>query len=773
MPDQSVTVFGIRHHGPGCARALVEALERLQPDLVLVEGPPDAQGALSLLAGHEFTPPVALLVYPPDRPERAVYYPFTTFSPEWQALHYAVRHAIPARFMDLPQAVMLARRPQDLPVTAQVTPERESAVSAVEPTVAPEPEASDVPTGDAALHDDPIGVLAQAAGYEDRELWWEQQIEQRQDATGMFEAILEVMAALRNEAGPPRDPDELLREAHMRQTLRAARREGFGRIAVVCGAWHAPVLLDTSSAGEDAALLKGLPKLAVAATWIPWTNSRLATRSGYGAGVASPGWYEHLWLTRDRAAIRWVTLAARLLREHDLDASPAGVIEAVRTAETLAALRDLPMPGIAELNEALLTVLCHGEPAPMTLIRDQLEIGERLGAVPDETPTVPLHRDLTALQRRLRLPPGAEIRILDLDLRKDTDRARSHLLHRLALLGIAWGTPADQGGKLGTFHEYWQLQWQPEFAVKLIEANVWGNTVESAAAAAIRQRAREAQELPPLTGILDTAMLADLPGAIGFILGCIGAVAAVASDLRHLMDALPPLARVARYGDVRGTRVDHLMPVITGLFARALVGLPGACRALDDAAAAAMVAGIGHVQESINLLDWAEAREEWQATLRSLLATDSLHGLLRGWACRLLLEAHVLDEDELQRLARLALSTVNPPAQAAAWVEGVLRGSGLLLMHQDGVWAALNRWLVELDPETFTAVLPLLRRAFSGFTQPERRSMGEKIRTIARHGGAHGLGSIGGQDGPPSDEQRADTVLPVLARILGVTGWDR
>ena len=36
-----ITVFGIRHHGPGCARALRTALERLEPDLVLVEGPPD------------------------------------------------------------------------------------------------------------------------------------------------------------------------------------------------------------------------------------------------------------------------------------------------------------------------------------------------------------------------------------------------------------------------------------------------------------------------------------------------------------------------------------------------------------------------------------------------------------------------------------------------------------------------------------------------------------------------------------------------------------
>ena len=46
---------------------------------------------------------------------------------------------------------------------------------------------------------------------------------------------------------------------------------------------------------EDAALLKGMPKMKVEATWVPWTYSRLTRQSGYGAGIDSPGWYSHLW----------------------------------------------------------------------------------------------------------------------------------------------------------------------------------------------------------------------------------------------------------------------------------------------------------------------------------------------------------------------------------------------------------------------------------------------------------------------------------------------
>ena len=771
----SVHVFGIRHHGPGCARSLLTALAALEPDIVLVEGPPDAQEAVPLLALEEMRPPVALLVYAPGRPQHAAFYPFTSFSPEWQALRYALGRGIPARFIDLPQAIRFARDEAveeafDAPEAAGGGDDGERMGGAVaagtgrgtEPAVTP--------------REDPIGLLAEAAGYTDHELWWEHQIEQRLDATGLFAGIMEAMAVLRADA-PAADGEEARREAHMRQAIRAARREGFARIAVVCGAWHAPALVDPGPAKDDASLLAGLKRAKVASTWIPWTNSRLASRSGYGAGVWSPGWYEHLWTAPDRHAIRWVARAAGLLRAEDLDASSSGVIEAVRLAEALAALRDLTMPGLVELQEAIQTVLCHGNPAPMALIRQRLEIGDALGEVPATTPTVPLQQDVATRQRRLRLKPSAEIRTLDLDLRDQTDRARSRLLHALHLLDIPWGKLGRVGGGKGTFHEVWTLQWQPELAVALIEASVWGNTVEVAATALLRRRADAAAELPVLTALLDRAILAGLPEAIAHLLARVREGAAVAADVRHLMDALPPLARVARYGDVRETHAEQVLPVVDSLFARVVVGLPGACAALDDAAATGMVASIGRVQESVVMLDRPEQRADWQAVLGRLVERDGIHGLVRGWCCRLLLEERALDGAALQRLARLALAPVTPAAVAAAWIEGVTRGSGLLLLQHDDLWAALDGWLTELAPDTFVELLPLLRRAFASFQPPERRAMGEKIKRLPRDGDGATAGS-----GPDSvdgmagiDPARADRVLPVLAHVLGVErgGWGR
>ena len=227
----------------------------------------------------------------------------------------------------------------------------------------------------------------------------------------------------------------------MRQTIRAAEKEGRERIAVVCGAWHAPALAERGAAKDDAALLKALPKTKVQGTWIPWTASRLSRGSGYGAGVTSPGWYAHLWThgaTSD-AAVTWVTRVARLLREEGLDASPAQVVDAARLATTLAALRGRAVPSLAELDDAVLSALLGGDDTAMRLVRERLVVGDALGAVPEDAPSVPLQASLAREQKRLRLAPEATQRALELDLRKPTDLERSVLLHRLRLLDVPWG----------------------------------------------------------------------------------------------------------------------------------------------------------------------------------------------------------------------------------------------------------------------------------------------------------------------------------------------
>ncbi|MEZ5538199.1 MAG: DUF5682 family protein [Thiolinea sp.] len=759
-------VFGIRHHGPGSARSLVQALTALQPDCILVEGPPEADSILPLATHEQMQPPVALLIYAPDEPQRAVYYPFAAFSPEWQAIRYALNRQVPVHFMDLPVSINFAR---------DKAAEEAAAAESVE-LQSPEGDGQEDDT--LAIRRDPLALLAEAAGYADSERWWEHMVEERQDSSELFQAILEAMTALRNEvdAHCPRDvaehEREQLREAHMRKCIRQAQKDGFQTIAVVCGAWHAPVLQALPTAKADNDLLKGLPKLKTTATWVPWTHERLSSASGYNAGIDAPGWYAHIWNSSLPAPLagegpgnglttRWLTQVAHTFRQQGLDISSAHVIEAVRLAETLAAMRGRPLPGLAELNESVQSVMLFGDAAPMQLLHRKLLIGESLGNVPDETPQTPLQQDLAREQKRLRLKPSANDTDLVLDLRKENDLERSYLLRRLNILGIPWGKGGDTARGKGTFKESWRILWQPEFAIRLIEAGFWGNTLAVAATHRLVKQAQDTQSLEQLASMAHASLYANLPEAVDALMQRLQTEAAVSSDILHLMQAMPELARLLRYGDVRKTSLEQVGYVVSGMIARICIGLPNACSALNEEAAEGMFKRIQAVQEAVNLLAGDDFSSQWTQTLQTLLDQQGLHALLAGRCCRLLLQAGMLDESESARRFGLALSAASAPAEAASWVDGFLRDSGQLLIYDEMLWNLIDQWVSGLTADTFQQLLPVLRRTFASFTAPERRQMGERVKQ-----GQAALPAVAAAS--DIDEVRAAAALPLVAMMLGL-----
>ena len=721
-------LYGIRHHGPGSARSVREALTELSPDVVLIEGPAEADELVPLVGDPEMQPPVALLGYAPGAPNKAAFWPFAVFSPEWQAIRYALGAGVPVRFCDLPAACQLAMsdRGRDKPRT------------------------------------DPVSELAEAAGYDDPERWWEDVVE-HVPGTGVFDALAEAIAILRAEDDEP-DPRDAIREAHMRKVLRRTIKDGYQRIAVVCGAWHVPALKDLPPAAADDRLLRGLPKVKAALTWVPWTYGRLSYTSGYGAGIRSPGWYDHLF-SSDRQPIEgWLAKAAAVLRADGVPASSAHVIESVRLAEALAALRGRPLAGLEEVTEAARAVLCEGSDLLVGLIQRRLVVGERLGAVPAATPQMPLQRDLQDQQRRLRMRPQAEPREVDLDLRKPNDLARSHLLHRLTLLGVRWGMP-QQGRtrNIGTFRESWQLTWRPELDLALIEASMWGSTVAAAAAQRARSVAAEATALEDLTGLVERCLLADLADALTSALAAVRDRAALEGDVTHLMAALPALVRAARYGDVRGTDAGRLGEVAVEMITRICAGLPAAVTSLDETAERAVRDHLDAVHSAIGLLADAESRARWLDTLVRLIVRCP--PLISGRVTRLLLDAERLTTDDAAIWMSRELSAAAPVAAAASWAEGFLAGSGLLLLHDDKLLNLADGWLAGLSADAFAAVLPALRRTFGEFAPPERRAIGDKAARLDGSGRSRIMAASADDD---LDEDRAATAVRAVAAILGL-----
>lgn len=757
MPATDLRLFGIRHHGPGSAASLVAALHAFRPAIVLLECPADGEAALATLRDPALVPPVALLLYNPKQQGQASFLPFAEFSPEWQAVQWCFANEAHVRCFDLPMALRFGLAEEVLSPLAE---EADAAGAAAETTGA-----EALPTPD--LGADPVAYLARLAGYADSEQWWETHLEQAPGHADTFGVVLEMMTALRTGLRRPESPETLLREAYMRETLRATLAQGYARVAVVCGAWHAPVLTDPDfQKKEDRALLKGLKKAPVAATWIPWTYERLSFSSGYGAGVLSPAWYELLFATpRAQVVTQWMVRAARLLRGQDLNASAAHAIEAVRLADTLAAVRGLSLPGIGELQEAAVALLGGGYSEGLAVVQRELVIGEKLGAVPPGQPATPLQQDLAQQQQALRLRPEPVAKPLALDLRQDTHLLRSHLLHRLRLLGINWGQPQRvAGGKAGTFHEEWELHWPPDLALAVIEAGRWGSTVLAAAAARATARAAEAPSLAAVSQLLEEALRADLGPAVPALVARLAALGAGTRDVTHLLAALPPLVQVLRYGSVRRTDTAQVAQVVQQLVPRLGIGLPAACAGLGLDAARPLLEQLEAAHAAIRLLQDAGHEADWYAALAAVQRSTASAGLLAGAAARLLFDTQQAAPEATATALGLALAPAQPTAYATAWIEGFLRGSGLVLIHHRELFDLLDAWLGSLPEAVFRAVVPLLRRAFAGFAPPERR----QLMDLAGAAPPTPLAAAGALN---FSWERGARVLPILRELVGVLAF--
>jgi uncharacterized protein DUF5682 len=755
--DERLHIFGIRHHGPGSAALVRRALDALRPAGVLIEGPPEADGLIRFAGAPGMKPPIALLIHAASDANAAFFSPFADFSPEWQAIRWALDHGRPACFIDWPGGVTIhALRAARAGDPEELEEERDP---------------------------DPLDPLAEAAGFSDGEAFWNGLIEQGglgpagggegTNALAVFAAIERAMTALRAEAEGARNPAsrarDAQREAWMRLSIRQRLKEIDGPVAAVVGAWHVSALREPSSLAADKALVKDLAREKVEVTWVPWTNTRLSAHSGYGAGVISPGWYSHLWdlYARNQStgpaefAAQWQAKTAALLRQEGYPASTASAIEAARLGLSLAALRERPIPGLEEMRDAALAALCQGEKVPLRLIERKLYVGEQVGEIDPSVPQMPLARDLALWQKKTRLKPEDVETEVRLDLRSDAGLLKSMLLHRLAILDVDWGKLIEAEAGRGTFREVWRLRWMPELSVSLAEALVYGGTIEQAAGNAQLERARRSTSISELAGLIRAALIADLPVAAKACIARLQETAAEAAEVTELMQAVVPLVRVLRYGTARELPEAELRSLIHGLSVEVNAGVRLSSHSLDDDAAVARVGAMRAYDEAIHLFAEEALVDSWRQQLARMIEDNQVAAPVAGLSLRRLHDFGALSPAAVAS-AFSGHTRGETPARAGAFLEHFLGGGSEILLQDQPLLGLLDMWICELGEKDFVESLPLLRRSFSAFDQVARRRLMERV-------------SSGPREAAPVDISSADPAheaferaLPLLCRILGI-----
>lgn len=711
-------LFGIRHLSAGGAHHLRLFLEEIRPTAVLIEGPADAGDEIAALVSPETRPPVAILAYTTELPVRTILYPFAAYSPEYAALAWAAANGVPARFIDLPSDILLA---------LEYGPRREDAAEA-----APETDLADL-----------YRRWAELAGEPDHEAYWERDFEHNTSRDAYRRATLEFGRSLRElaqDCGRERARN-LVREAHMRRCIAETVAAGHdpARVVVVAGAYHTSALTPDLPPITDEELGR-LPRLQSRWTLMPYSYLRLSSRAGYGAGNLAPAYYELLWncLRQDRLdALPALFLAeiAHHLKAQGTYRSPAEVLEGVRLGLALAALHHGQAPTLADLRDAALVCLGHGDRAVIAEALARAEIGTGIGELPAGVSRTPIQEDFDRELRRLKLERfrTTVANDLHLDLRENRqvqseeaaflDLQRSFFLHRLAALGVSFAEQRARKQEKATWAESWVLQWTPEAEIELVESTLRGETVAQAASFAFKERL-EAGGLDAAAEIIRQACLCGLPETMETARIALQHASADSTDFATIAAAASELATTVGYGEIRRFDPAPLVPLLQQLFIKAALHLVEASACNDEAARALLPAL--HRLQAVAVEHFAKVDGEfWFSRLAELARRDDRNPLLSGFACALLLEKGRIDDEELGREISRRLSPGLQADLGAGWFEGLSLRNRYALLSRLTLWQRLDEYLASLDETQFRRALVFLRRALGGFAPGEKRRIAE------------------------------------------------
>jgi hypothetical protein len=741
--------FPVRHHSHAVARHLAGALRNRKPKLLFIEGPHEANDLIRFVVDAKTEPPVAIyssyrdddnvlglngiLSAGPEIPARfASWYPLTAYSPEYVAMKTAAALGTEVVFIDLPHHALVKPKGTD---DADAKP--------------PPPAANeDVLITASGFYQQ----LTAAAGFKSWDEAWgtlfENPYVSDHEAFRREMAMFCCAARMTSDAATEAAMGTIERERHFLKVISETLTERElkpEQAAVVCGGFH--LFLDRTDPERPPLPPAG----TVYTTVVPYSFFRVSEMAGYGAGNRAPQFYQTCFdlIAEGRASDIAMEHAIAVLRQMRKGGDPLSTADAIAIthhAGMLSRLRGRGHTTLDDIEDALVTCCCKGDPREegikLRAAMDAAGIGTKIGKVTAKLGRLPIVSDFHAQLADLDLGEvlGKEKKLAArLDKRDPLAARRSAFLHRLVFLEIPFAALASTGGDFsGTiFREDWQLKWDPKTEPALIEQNLYGDTVESAALNRLREAiAATATAAGATCDRLLRAVDMNLPDLVQMAEAAAGQ--AIDSDpaFPSLAEALQHLAVLDRYASLQGLRRESVEALLTRCYDRACFALPSSV-AVPEEEQKGVVNGLVSIADILQRAEAGRYDRALFAEATRRAANESPVPFLRGAFLGLLCEIRELPAEALAtEVAGLAGAAPDLMVTAGDLLDGMLAVSHTsMLLGADALIGAVDDLLKAANWDQFLVMLPRLRAAFERLSNSHRDSL---AATVAKR---YGLGS--------------------------------
>ena len=406
----------------------------------------------------------------------------------------------------------------------------------------------------------------------------------------------------------------------------------------------------------------------------------------------------------------------------------------------LAALRGRAEPVLDDLHDAIMTCCCKGNPAeqglPLRRAIDKIDIGNRIGKVPKSAPRLPIVSDFYDEIERLDLSKTIErekLNKLQLDKRKEPEFAQSAFFHRLTFIKIKFAkiestTKTDFASGL-IFRERWNLKWSPTVEAKLIERNLLGDSIESAATNQLRQNlVDDVGNAGVICGNLVAAMQMNLPNLVDQVFD--QALTAIEEDARFLSlsESVTQLQILDRHAVHQEMRREKIQTMFQRAFMRACFAMPDIVTAPDDHHDAIVQALIGLADVVLKSEKTDPMRTVFADSVRETYLQTQIpfmRGAMLGILVEIKLEPQQKVVDEIQSFSQ---SPQEIMITAGDFIHGAISVSRASIMSGAAELVhAIDDLIKHAEWEVFVSILPRLRAAMELLHARHRDSLATRV----------------------------------------------
>ncbi|MDE5584568.1 MAG: hypothetical protein K2J08_12805 [Ruminococcus sp.] len=745
--SEKFLLFPVRHHSPVCSYHLIKTITEYKPDIILIEGPENANFLIPVIADEKSEMPTAVYYYYKDTKKLVseeaedykCYYPFLYSSPEYNAMKQARQLGIPAEFIDLPYCDILINTAGKKGLRKDV--EKHSYAD------------------DSHLISRKFEEkICEATNTRNWDEFWEKYFE----INGLFMTTEKFVMQMHTYCIIQRDGTTeeemkadatIARESHMAKRISEAM-EKYNKVLAVTGGFHSMGIYRLIKSGKiKSPRLRKIPEKLNGCYPMAYSYESADSLHGYASGMRFPFFYDSVMeelMKSDttegiynRLTLDLLVKTAKESNKKDIAVSIADVTSAKTLMDGLSALRGIRESGMHELADGVTSTFIKGEKTvssalPLDIL-NKFATGKKVGKIGDKSHVPPLITDFEEQAEKHRLnikdvmPNNVEVPLFTAQKGMELSR----FMHRMAFLDtdFAYMTKGpDLHGNKGRsrVREEWRYSRNPNVDASLIDHTTDGFTIEEACTTVAvkrlvgERRCESASQIAVDCFLMGITLKKSELDIIDDILTKDGDFFSVGKGMKYF-ETLHSLQQLYGFED------SSSLGYIKQCFGKLIIFLPSMANVATDRADELIIILKSMYGLTGNVL--SDERDLFMHTLLAMAETDEKEPSVFGAVEGLLYAMDSARREEAEKAMRgYLMGNTDIKKKGAEFLKGLFSTARDIILSDNSFLKMTDSLISEMEYNDFMEILPSMRLAFSYFTPSEIQDTAREVAEL--HGTA-------------------------------------